>query len=89
MKIILTQSVDTLCKSGDIVNVKPGYGRNYIIPKGLGVIATPAMIRATKQDIERKAIKEAKAKDNLKKKMLAATAEYDKKKKEARRWQQS
>ena len=65
MKIILTQSVDTLGKAGDIVNVKPGYGRNYIIPKGLGVIATPAMIRATKQDIERKAIKEAKSKDNL------------------------
>ena len=65
MKIILTQSVDTLGKAGDIVNVKPGYGRNYLIPRGVGVIATPAMIRATKQEIARKAMKEAKSKENL------------------------
>ena len=65
MKIILTQSIDTLGKAGDIVNVKPGYGRNYLIPRGFGVIATPAMIRATKQEIERKAMKEAKSKENL------------------------
>ena len=65
MKIILTQSVDTLGKAGDIVNIKPGYGRNYLIPRGVGVIATPAMIRATKQEIARKAMKEAKSKENL------------------------
>ena len=65
MKIILTQSVETLGNAGDIVNVKPGYGRNYLIPRGLGVLATPSMVRATKQDIERKVIKEAKSKDNL------------------------
>lgn len=65
MKIILTQSVETLGNAGDIVNVKAGYGRNYLIPRGLGLLATPSMVRATKQDIERKAIKEAKSKDNL------------------------
>ena len=42
MKIILKESVDTLGKAGDIVKVKPGYGRNYLIPKGLGVLATPS-----------------------------------------------
>ena len=65
MKIILKQSVDTLGKAGDIVKVKSGYGRNYLIPKGLGVLATPSMINATMQEIERKAIKEAKSKENL------------------------
>jgi len=65
MKIILKQSVDTLGKAGDIVQVKSGYGRNYLIPKGLGVLATPSMINATMQEIERKAIKEAKSKQNL------------------------
>ena len=65
MKIILKQSVDTLGKAGDIVQVKSGYGRNYLIPKGLGVLATPSMINATMQEIERKAIKEAKSKENL------------------------
>ena len=66
MKIILKQSVDTLGKAGDIVQVKSGYGRNYLIPKGLGVLATPSMINAIMQEIERKAIKEAKSKENLK-----------------------
>lgn len=65
MKIILTQSVDTLGNAGDIINVKPGYCRNYLIPKGLAVIATPAKIQATKHAIEQKAIKEAKSKDSL------------------------
>jgi len=66
MKIILTQSIDTLGNAGDIINVKPGYCRNYLIPKGLAVIATPAKIQATKHAIEQKAIKEAKSKDSLK-----------------------
>ena len=65
MKIILTQSVDTLGNAGDIINVKPGYCRNYLIPKGLAVIATPVKIQAIKHEIEQKAIKEAKSKDSL------------------------
>ena len=65
MKIILTQSIETLGNAGDIINVKPGYCRNYLIPKGLAVIATPAKIQATKHAIEQKAIKEAKSKDSL------------------------
>ena len=40
MKIILKQTVESLGKAGDIVNVKAGYGRNYLIPQGFGVLAT-------------------------------------------------
>jgi large subunit ribosomal protein L9 len=41
MQIILTEDIDNLGRSGEVVNVKPGYGRNYLIPRGLAVLATP------------------------------------------------
>lgn len=37
MKLILTQEVDGLGSAGDIVEVKDGYGRNYLLPRGVGV----------------------------------------------------
>jgi len=40
MQIILTQDVANLGKAGELVSVKPGYGRNYLIPEGLAVSAT-------------------------------------------------
>ena len=39
MDIILLKDIDTLGYKHDVVNVKNGYGRNYLIPKGLAVIA--------------------------------------------------
>lgn len=40
MQIILRADVDNLGRLGDVVNVKPGYGRNYLIPKGMAMPAT-------------------------------------------------
>jgi large subunit ribosomal protein L9 len=40
MQIILTQDVDNLGKAGELVSVRPGYGRNYLVPRGLAVSAT-------------------------------------------------
>ena len=40
MKIILTQDVENLGSLGDTIEVKPGYGRNYLIPKGVALLAT-------------------------------------------------
>jgi large subunit ribosomal protein L9 len=40
MKLILTQDVANLGAPGDIVEVKDGYGRNYLVPQGLAIIAT-------------------------------------------------
>ncbi len=37
MKLILTQEVDGLGSPGDVVEVKDGYGRNYLMPRGLGI----------------------------------------------------
>lgn len=45
MQIILTKDVDTLGSAGDLIRVKPGYGRNYLLPRGLALLATAANIR--------------------------------------------
>jgi large subunit ribosomal protein L9 len=39
MKLILSHDVPSLGTTGDVVNVRPGYARNYLIPKGLGITA--------------------------------------------------
>jgi large subunit ribosomal protein L9 len=40
MKLILKQDVDGLGTPGDVVDVKPGYGRNYLVPRGLAIAWT-------------------------------------------------
>ncbi|AKE40175.1 50S ribosomal protein L9 [Corynebacterium camporealensis] len=40
MKLILTAAVENLGAAGDIVEVKDGYGRNYLLPRGLAIVAT-------------------------------------------------
>lgn len=58
MKVILLEDVKSLGKKGDIVNVSDGYARNKILPKKLGVEATPKNLndlKLQKANIERKA----------------------------------
>ena len=45
MKVILKQDVEKLGKTGDIVKVAPGYGRNYLVPRKFAVEATPGNIK--------------------------------------------
>jgi len=59
MEIILLQSLDNVGYKHDIVNVKPGFGRNYLIPQGFGVIANPT----NRKKLE-KLIAEETAKEN-------------------------
>ena len=40
MEVILTQDVEKLGDAGDIVTVKPGYGRNYLLPRGYALVAS-------------------------------------------------
>jgi len=65
MKIILNQAIDSLGNEGEIIVVKAGYARNYLIPKGWAKQATPINIAATQKEIEAKQKKEAKTRDNL------------------------
>ena len=46
MKVILREDVPNLGKSGELVNVKPGFGRNYLLPRKLAVLANEANVRA-------------------------------------------
>lgn len=52
MKLILRADVDHLGRLGDIVKVKPGFGRNYLIPQGLAMAATEGNLKAF--ELERK-----------------------------------
>lgn len=61
MQIILTQDVENLGKAGELVSVRPGYGRNYLVPRGLAVSATVSnknRLDHEKALIERKVAKE-------------------------------
>ena len=65
MKIILNQAIDKLGNEGEILDVKAGYARNYLIPKGWAKQATKINIAATQKEIEAKEKKEAKTRENL------------------------
>ena len=46
MKVLLKEDIDTLGYAGEVHKVAPGYGRNYLIPRGLAVLATPGELKA-------------------------------------------
>jgi large subunit ribosomal protein L9 len=50
MKLILKQYVENLGEAGQIIQVKPGFGRNYLIPQGLAYTATPANVERLEQE---------------------------------------
>jgi large subunit ribosomal protein L9 len=58
MKVILREDVENLGRGGELVEVKPGYGRNYLLPRGLAVVANPRNIREIEHQ---KAVASAKA----------------------------
>jgi len=45
MKVILTKDLENLGKAGALLEVKPGYGRNYLLPRNLAVLATAKNVR--------------------------------------------
>jgi len=69
MKVILKQDVEKLGKSGDIVKVAPGYGRNYLVPRKIAVEATPGNIKAV--EIEKLAIAKRDQRDKDAAELLA------------------
>jgi len=61
MQVILTQDVEHLGKAGELVSVKPGYGRNYLVPRGFAVSAT--VRNKNRLDHEKSMIEKKVAKD--------------------------
>ena len=68
MKVILTQDVRGLGRAGEVVEVADGYGRNYLVPKGLAVAATGGTIKAVEHQqalVRRKLEKERAEAESL------------------------
>jgi large subunit ribosomal protein L9 len=55
MKVILKQDVEKLGRRGDVVNVAPGFGRNYLIPRKMALAVTATNMKTI--EIERQALK--------------------------------
>lgn len=62
MKIILKEDVSGLGYKDDVVEVKDGYGRNFLIPTGKAVIASPSALKVLAEDLRQRAHKLAKIK---------------------------
>jgi large subunit ribosomal protein L9 len=64
MNVILLENVENLGSIGDLVKVKPGYGRNYLLPQGKAALATPENmkeIEARRAELEKAAAEERAA----------------------------
>ena len=57
MKIILKEDIIGLGYKNEVVEVKDGYGRNYLIPKGKGVIASPSALKVLAENLRQQAHK--------------------------------
>lgn len=64
MDVILKDDVANLGHKNEVVKVKPGYGRNYLLPQGLGVLATPSAMKVHEENMRQRAHKEEKIKNN-------------------------
>lgn len=60
MKIILKKEVAHLGEAGDVVDVKTGYARNYLVPQGFATVATPSALKQHEETLRQRAHKEAK-----------------------------
>ena len=60
MKVILKENVPSLGYKDDVVEVKDGYGRNYLIPQGIAIIASTAALKRLAEDQKQRAHKIAK-----------------------------
>jgi large subunit ribosomal protein L9 len=75
MEVILKQDIEKLGFKDEIVKVKPGYGRNFLIPKGYAILASETNKKVLAETLKQRSFKEAKIKDDAEKvvKALAET----------------
>lgn len=67
MELILKKDVENLGFADDVVTVKSGYGRNFLIPKGYAILATPSAKKVLTETLKQRAYKEQKIVDDAKK----------------------
>jgi large subunit ribosomal protein L9 len=60
MELLLKEAVKNLGDAGELVVVKPGYGRNYLIPQGKAILATASVKKMHEENIRQRAHKEEK-----------------------------
>jgi len=60
MEVILKKNIDKLGYKDEVVSVNPGYGRNFLIPQGYAVLATPSAVKAHEEVLKQRAHKESK-----------------------------
>ncbi|NUM80858.1 50S ribosomal protein L9 [bacterium] len=76
MKVILRDNVDNLGQAGELVDVKPGFARNYLVPKGLALVynkSNQAIYENEKKMIAAKVAREKKGAEELAAKLEAAS----------------
>lgn len=66
MQVILKQDVPNLGHANDLVTVKSGYARNYLVPQGMAIIATESAKKMHAENMRQRAHKEEKIKDQAK-----------------------
>ena len=71
MDIILKENIEKLGFKNEIVSVKNGYGRNFLIPQGLGILATESAVKVLNENLKQQSQKEEEE-------IAGATKEYRK-----------
>lgn len=66
MEVILKKNVDGLGEVDDLISVKNGFGRNYLIPKGIGILATDSTRKVREENLKQRAHKIQKVIDEAK-----------------------
>jgi large subunit ribosomal protein L9 len=67
MEVILKQDVKNLGYKDDVVSVKPGYGRNFLIPRGMAIMADATAKKVHAENVRQRAHKEAKVREEAEK----------------------
>lgn len=75
VQLVLNRDVSKLGRSGDLVEVAPGYARNYLIPQGLAAQATPGILKQVerRRELERQRLVELKQVAETQKQAIEAT----------------
>ncbi len=80
MKVLLKEDVDNLGYAGEVLNVADGYGRNYLIPKGIAVKASPSVLKQAHSWRDRAAVRMAevqKEHEALAARIIETTLEFE------------